>query len=318
MRQDERLKVIYQTAATMIVRHENAWRDYLNFASRIHKHDFDTALLVYVQNPNISALATMEQWNRIGRSVNKGAKGIAVCNYQNARLTISYLFDLSQTSGREIKMTDWKLDETKKAELAERFVQANNLTATSFSEAIYEFSAEKAAERKKSFLQSVSAHAQNHIFSELPEYGLEAQFSALLADSISYLIGKRCGLTDGEIITGDGMNTISHFNTVPLIAALGNAVTSAAKERYGRMALEYLMENHPDRYTALKMDGSLMEKMHRVQKEASDRIETLTQQMLQDNPMPQTEGTMERTRHLNSLKRSAEETVLSEIVLIPR
>ncbi|MBC8560782.1 TnpV protein [Fumia xinanensis] len=88
--------------------------------------------------------------------------------------------------------------------------------------------------------------------------------------------------------------------------------------RYGRMALEYLMENHPNRYTALKMDGSLMETMHRVQTEASNEIEALTQQMLQDDPMPQTEDTMERTRHLNSLKHSAEETVLSEIVLIPR
>ena len=88
--------------------------------------------------------------------------------------------------------------------------------------------------------------------------------------------------------------------------------------RYGRMALEYLRENHPDRYTALKMDGSLMETMHRVQDEATEQIETLTQQMLKSEPLPQTEDTMERTRHLNSLKLSAEEIVIREIVLIPR
>ena len=40
--------------------------------------------------------------------------------------------------------------------------------------------------------------------------------------------------------------------------------------RYGRMALEYLRENHPDRYTALKMDGSLMSVMHRIQTEATE------------------------------------------------
>ena len=51
--------------------------------------------------------------------------------------------------------------------------------------------------------------------------------------------------------------------------------------RYGRMAMEYLKENYPDRYTALKMDGSLMEIMHRVQDEATEKIEALTQQMLQ-------------------------------------
>ena len=48
--------------------------------------------------------------------------------------------------------------------------------------------------------------------------------------------------------------------------------------RYGRMALEYLMENSPDRYTILKMDGSLMGVMHRVQTEAAEKIEALTQQ----------------------------------------
>lgn len=95
--------------------------------------------------------------------------------------------------------------------------------------------------------------------------------------------------------------------------------------RYGRMALEYLRENHPERFTTLKMDGSLMEIMHRVQEEAAERIETLMQQLLQQDPLPvnpdtglPTEDTLERVRHLNSLKRQAEETALLEIVLIPR
>ena len=43
--------------------------------------------------------------------------------------------------------------------------------------------------------------------------------------------------------------------------------------RYGRMALEYLKDNQPERYTILKMDGSLMEVMHRVQDEAMEKIE---------------------------------------------
>ena len=88
--------------------------------------------------------------------------------------------------------------------------------------------------------------------------------------------------------------------------------------RYGRMAMEYLKENHPNRYTALKMDGSLMTIMHSVQQTATEKIEELTQEMLSREPMPDTEDTMERTRHLNSLKLSAEEIVIKEIVLIPR
>lgn len=88
--------------------------------------------------------------------------------------------------------------------------------------------------------------------------------------------------------------------------------------RYGRMALEYLQENHPERYTVLKMDGSLMEVMHKVQIEATVKVEAMTQQMLEKDPLPQTEDTLERTRHYNSLKQTAEEIVVQEIVLVPR
>ena len=87
--------------------------------------------------------------------------------------------------------------------------------------------------------------------------------------------------------------------------------------RYGRMALEYLRENHPERFTTLKMDGSLMEIMHRVQDEATEKIDDDFYEDLVDI-LPQTEGIMERTRHLNSLKLMAEETVLQSVVLIPR
>ena len=55
-----------------------------------------------------------------------------------------------------------------------------------------------------------------------------------------------------------------------------------------------------------------------IAKEAMEKIEALTQQMLQQEPMPQTEDILERTRHLNDLKLMAEETVLQTIVLIPR
>ena len=68
----------------------------------------------------------------------------------------------------------------------------------------------------------------------------------------------------------------------------------------------------------MKMDGSLMEIMHRVQDEATEKIEALTQQMLQQEPLPQTEDIMERTRHLNSLKLGIIGAVLQSVVLIPR
>lgn len=66
MRNDERLRTIYEVMAPYIVRNEHNWRDYLAFASQFHKHSFDNILLVYAQDEDVSILATRKQWAAIG------------------------------------------------------------------------------------------------------------------------------------------------------------------------------------------------------------------------------------------------------------
>ena len=97
MRNDERLRTIYEVMAPYIVRSERNWRDYLAFASRFHKQSFDNILLVYAQDEDVTILATKKQWAGVGRNLISRPKGIAVCVYSNARLTLDYLFDISQT-----------------------------------------------------------------------------------------------------------------------------------------------------------------------------------------------------------------------------
>ena len=230
MRPYEKLKTIYEIASRMIVRGEGAWKDYLSFAARIHKYSFDNALLVYAQNPDVTTLASIPQWNKVGRNVNRGSKGIAVCEYENAKLTLSYLFDISQTNGREIRFLDWQLDDDMKSEISTRLIRADELSATDFSETVTALASKRVNDNYENCLRSIMANSQDHIFSELPEGGLEAQLVSLLTDSTAYFVGKRCGLADDEIMLEGGMSTISDFNRIPLIATLGNTVTSCAKE----------------------------------------------------------------------------------------
>ncbi len=229
MRNDERLRTIYEVMAPYIVRNEHNWRDYLAFASQFHKHSFDNILLVYAQDEDVSILATQKQWASIGRNLIPRAKGVAVCVYRNAKLTLDYLFDVGQTTGKEIHPTDWQLSDEMKEALTERLSYAHGFPNQGFSQALYAMASESVAENYNHFLQELKQETKGHLFTEIPAGGFEAQYIQLLTDSISYFIGKKCHLPDEEIQFSDGMATVSHFSTLPLVAHLGTAVTALSK-----------------------------------------------------------------------------------------
>ena len=88
--------------------------------------------------------------------------------------------------------------------------------------------------------------------------------------------------------------------------------------KYGRMAMKHLHETDPQRFSLLKMQGELMTLMYRVDEEATEQVWKISQTLLEKDPMPPTDDTLERTRHLNKHRDIAEELVINELVLIPR
>ena len=93
MRNDERLRTIYEVMAPYIVRNEHNWRDYLAFASQFHKHSFDNILLVYAQDEDVSILATRKQWAAIGRNLIHVQRALPFVStgMPNSLLTISLM-----------------------------------------------------------------------------------------------------------------------------------------------------------------------------------------------------------------------------------
>lgn len=88
--------------------------------------------------------------------------------------------------------------------------------------------------------------------------------------------------------------------------------------KYGRMAMNHLHKTNPQRFSLLKMTGELMKTMYRVDEEASEQVEAITQHLLRRNPIPQTEDILGRTRHFNSQRCVAEELVIHEMVFAAR
>lgn len=71
-------KQLLQETRQKIVSSTEEWKSFLRFSAQIYKYNFSSALLIYAQRPDATALAPMETWNRVGRRVNAGAKGIPI------------------------------------------------------------------------------------------------------------------------------------------------------------------------------------------------------------------------------------------------
>lgn len=297
MRNDERLRTIYEVMAPYIVRNEHNWRDYLAFASQFHKHSFDNILLVYAQDEDVSILATRKQWAAIGRNLIPRAKGVAVCVYRNAKLTLDYLFDVSQTTGKEIHPTDWQLSDEMKKALTERLSYAHGFPKQDFPQALYAMASESVAENYNHFLQELKQEAKGHLFTEIPAGGFEAQYIQLLTDSISYFIGKKCHLPDEKIQLSDGMATVSHFNTLPLVAHLGTAVTALSKgillevERNIKIINRERMAQHEQTEYQSKIQGAGRDDASRSANLQQQRSRSTSGQVRPDGPgIPQRES----------------------------
>lgn len=54
------------------------WLKYLSFQSQFYNYSFRNTMLIYIQNPEASFVKGYKAWNKLGRYVKKGAKGLAI------------------------------------------------------------------------------------------------------------------------------------------------------------------------------------------------------------------------------------------------
>ncbi len=77
------------------------WTAFLHTAAWNYKYSFAEQILIYAQRPDATACAPIELWNeKLRRWVNSGAKGIALIDDSHEKLTLRYVFHISDTSSR--------------------------------------------------------------------------------------------------------------------------------------------------------------------------------------------------------------------------
>lgn len=105
------------------------WLKYLSFQSQFYNYSFRNTMLIYLQNPEASYVKGYKAWNRLGRYVKKGAKGLAILapcyrkvedfkepdnksEYQDSEgekvtkkvisgFRVAYVFDIADTDGSD-------------------------------------------------------------------------------------------------------------------------------------------------------------------------------------------------------------------------
>ncbi len=84
--------------------------------------------------------------------------------------------------------------------------------------------------------------------------------------------------------------------------------------KYGHLWMNFMKENHPDRYRHLLRFGKLMTKAIEIDEEAYQLLDSITEKYLKSHLLKDSSSTLEMWRLREEAKRIAEEVIFQDIV----
>ena len=104
---DMKVKAIYDSEIGNITRSEKNWKDVLKVAGQLYRYEFDNIVMVTAQRPpeKSTLMADYDTWKKVGRYVKRGAKGCAIFPSRALNPRMRYIFDISDTGGKNVKLT---------------------------------------------------------------------------------------------------------------------------------------------------------------------------------------------------------------------
>ena len=89
--------------------------------------------------------------------------------------------------------------------------------------------------------------------------------------------------------------------------------------KYGRMHLDYIKQHRRGRYTTLLTEGKLNARLHEIDLEANEMLETIIPRLATERGIDENLKARDMLRwvaEMNNIKANAEEIVLREVVLV--
>lgn len=220
-----------QTARDITSKAER-YTDFLVTAANNYKYSFKEQLLIHAQKPDATACAEIETWNRLGRWVNKGTRGIALLVDRDTPYKLRHVFDYSDTNSRAGRVvTLWQMrpqyEEAVKESLQDSFGEVE-LTAD-FPHFIMEIAKNAVEDNFSDYLSNLQSVKGDSFLEELDDLNLEVWMKDTLRSSVAYMALVRAGYQPSLYFTRDDFSHIYDFNTVPVISVLGAATSDISE-----------------------------------------------------------------------------------------
>lgn len=177
---------------------------FLTTAAHNFKYNFRDQLLIYAQKPDATACAQIDFWNKHGRYVNRGTRGIALLVDTDQGYKLRYVFDMSDTNSRQGRVIPiWKMEpryedaviealENSYGEFPDRSGLAARLLET--AKVIVE-------DNFGDYYTELRGVKEGSLLEELDDLSTETWFRGLVESSVAFIMLTRCGML---LITNDG------------------------------------------------------------------------------------------------------------------
>lgn len=377
-----------QTARDITSKAER-YTDFLVTAANNYKYSFKEQLLIHAQKPDATACAEIETWNRLGRWVNKGTRGIALLVDRDTPYKLRHVFDYSDTNSRAGRVvTLWQMrpqyEEAVKESLQDSFGEVE--LTVDFPHFLMEIAKNAVEDNFSDYLSNLQSVKGDSFLEELDDLNLEVWLKDTLRSSVAYMALVRAGYQPSLYFTRDDFSHIYDFNTVPVISVLGaatsdisemvireiaetvkglekrkNRVIAHLREtdplsimkaetikpkgamkmkltytmqgdylipdltvpespkigKYGMLRRTFLREHRDGIYTGMLLEGTLNSHLEEVDAQANRMMDKLTEQMKTLNGVTEqmkAEDQMKWVQLMNSIRNSAEEVVLRDLI----
>ena len=225
------LELASQTAKNITTDAER-YTDFLITAANNYKYSFKEQLLIHAQKPDATACAEIDTWNKLGRWVNKGTKGIALLIDRDVPYKLRHVFDISDTNSRAGRnITLWQMKPEYEQPVSES-LQASFGDVTEskdFPHLLIDISGYAVEDNLSDYLTELNVVKAGSFLEELDDTSLEAWLKTTLKSSVAFMALSRAGYEPRQYFDREDFSHLFDFNTVEVISVLGAAVSDISE-----------------------------------------------------------------------------------------